>query len=192
MENESSYLDLLHNLEQRTEFLYVTRAPWTQNAHFQKCRGKAAAGWSLILVKPSSSLLFFSFNQWLRRFTRANPVQTAGTTSPSPSHRLHRNNPRCLQRKNRRKKRRTWRKDQRLPAEPTNRSPSWAFFRRNELGPSPSPLGSVNWFCVAFCKLLHWGEHHATFSYVRYLAYCVSKPSGLVFCIGEKFSLLLQ
>lgn len=47
-ESQSSCLDLLHNLEQWTEFLCLARTPWTQKAYFQKRSGEAAVGRSLL------------------------------------------------------------------------------------------------------------------------------------------------
>lgn len=47
-ESQSSRLDLLHNLEQWTEFLCLACTPWTQKAYFQKRSGKAAVGRSLL------------------------------------------------------------------------------------------------------------------------------------------------
>lgn len=72
-----------------------------------------------------------------------------------------------------------------MPAEPTNRSPSWGFSRRNELGLSPGPLGTVALLVQRSASCCMGGGQHAIFTYVRYLAYCVSKPSGLDF-VSEK------
>lgn len=111
--------------------------------------------------------------------------------SPSPRHQLHTNSPCCPPRESQRKRGRTRRKGQLLPAEPTNRCPSWAFSRRNELGLSPSPLGSLGallpfvlWLSASCCCL----RRPTREPWLRKVSCLLCKEALWTgFCIREKF-----